>query len=494
MDHPLALSLQQKNVQTFKQLQCMIMSVQMQQAIHLLQAPVMELLPLIDVEVEQNPLLEYFEENNEDLEREEEEVREVILDNDLLPEIELNFNEHDLEVLRRLDEDFYNHLSDGDIERSQKSMAKDKLHSFLEESIIDSPSLFQQLMEQAREMFQTPRECELAEILIGNFNHFGFLVDSLVDISILYDCAIDELEKVLVTIQTFSPIGVGARNLQESLLIQLRAHGERETLAYEIVERHFDDFLHNRIPNIKKALKCAVSDVTESIKCIAKLDLHPGIQAATNEIAYIVPDVSLREEDDRLVITVNEDTLPQLRINRKYLTMLDNEDVDIETKNFIRQKIISAKWLSRNLFERSDTLYKITESLVKRQSDFFLNPNGELVPLTMKTIAEELQLNESTIARAVSNKYIETPRGLLTLRSFFTASLQSNDGNEISTNTAKYMVKELIATEDLNRPLSDEAISSLLKLKGITCARRTVTKYRSALNIGSAQQRRKFGD
>lgn len=500
MPYPLSMELQQKPVQTLKQLQRMIMSRQMQQAINLLQMPIMEVSPIVEMEMQQNPVLEYLENeteesaNEQDIEMQqlEDEVAEEVIDGEELPETSLKFDERDFEIMRRLDEDFRDHFleSEGSIKPSSK---QEKLQTFLESSITDEPTLFEHLMAQAHEAFQSPKELAICEALIGNLDEFGFLTTPLAEIAVLQKCSVEELEKILSVIQTFHPTGIGARNLQESLLIQLRTQSKQGMLAYAIVEHHFDDLLHNRIPNIRKGLHCTAKEIGEMIDHhIAKLDMHPASQLSRLPITYIAPDVTLRQEEDKLVVVVNDESIPRLHLNRSYMRMLEDESLPAETKDFIKQKIVSAKWLLRNLMQRSSTLEKIAHTLVKWQHAFFLDPNGELVPLTMKMMADELELHESTIARAVANKYIDTPRGLLPLRSFFTNALATQHGEEISAKTVRDILQDIIRDEDTHHPLSDEAISAVMKEKGIKCARRTVAKYRNALNIGSAQQRRKF--
>lgn len=485
------LDLQQKSSQNLKQLQRLIMSRQMQQAIHLLQMPVMELSSAIEMELQQNPILEYPEEEVEadqstqlqsDDDKEETEVG---------GEAELKFDDHDFEILRRLDEDYRDYFFDSP-GGGRQTADQEKLHNFIEGNICAETSLFEHLMQQARETFEVKGDLEHVEALIGNFDENGYLKTPLEEIAILQKCEKAKLEGLLQVIQTFHPSGVGARDVRESLLIQLTRQNKQETLAYQMIDNHFDDMLHNRIPIIVKALHCTAAEVAEMIdRHIAKLDLHPGACFAKQMTSHIVPDVTVRQEDDKLVVVVNENAVPSLRLNNRYLRMLNEQNLAQDVREFIQQKIGSAKWLLRNIFQRNETIEKIACELVKRQSDFFRNPEGKLMPLTMKVIAEELQLHESTIARAVANKYIDTPRGLLSMRSFFTNAIES-EGEELSSKTVKDLLKEIIWNEDKSHPLSDEAISAELKARGISCARRTVAKYRKLLGLGVAQQRRKF--
>lgn len=495
MSYSMSMDLKQKQAQSLKQLQRLIMSRQMQQAILLLQMPVLELSTVIDAEMEQNPVLEYSQDSdpdNFDIQNLENETHEDPQVTETKPERELTFDEKDFEILRQIDEEFRDHiLENGNF--ISKTTEGDKLQTFLESSICAHTSLFNHLMNQAQETFSTPQEISMAESLIGNFDESGFLKVSLEEIGILNHFEVQKLEEILKVIQTFHPAGVGAANLQESLLLQLDSLGKKKTLAYEIIENHFDDLLHNRIPTIQKNLNCTTKEISHTIdKHISKLDLHPGAWFSSQIVHQITPDATIKLEDDQLIVEMSEDSLPALRLNSYYLKMLNDETLSIETKDFIRQKIMSAKWLLRNILQRNDTIERIAQSLALRQKEFFLNPKGKLVPLTMKAVADELHVHESTIARAVSNKYINTPKGLLALRFFFTSSLSTNEGEDISSNAVREFLTNIIENEDKEKPLSDEAISLLLKEKGIYCARRTVSKYRGILNIGNAQQRKKF--
>lgn len=492
----MSMDLQPKFSQNIKQIQRLIMSPQMQQAIHLLQMPVQELATVIDTELQQNPVLECDDNNPEvdpDLESLEADTMESSETEDQRPEQELSFDEHDFEVIKRLDDEFRDYLSDSATYTKPNTAEDEKLQSFLESSIQMPESLFEHLMHQARETFLTTEKLAMAEALIGNFDASGFLLTPLGEIAALYHFSTQQLTEVLKAIQHFDPIGVGAKSLQESLLIQLVQIGKKETLAYKIINHHYDDLLHNRIPDIQKKLKVSADEINKSIEHdISRLDLHPGASYSRSDAAPIVPDVTLVEEDDKLIVVVNGHELPSLRVNQRYMRMLYDETLNTETKDFIKTKIMSAKWLLRNIYQRNETIERIAESLSRRQKAFFDEANGNLVPLTMKTLAEELSLHESTIARAVANKYLQSPRGVFPLRYFFSNAYVDEKGDDISSKTVRDVLKDLIAKEDKTHPLSDEALSAEIKAQGIPCARRTVAKYRAELNLGNAQQRRKF--
>jgi RNA polymerase sigma-54 factor len=455
--------LEQVSTQNAKQIQRLILSPQMQQALHLLQLPVLELEGVIEEELAQNPLLEFSES-------------------------EESFNDEEFEILRSIEEELRPPSFQGKRE-------EEDLKSFIENTIAYENSLFDHLMIQAYETFDDPEERRIAEVIIGNLDHDGLLSTPLEEIAAIAgkDCNI--LLPILREIQTFEPLGVGAQNLKESLLIQLKGLGKEKSLAYRIIQNHFDEVMHNKIPVIAKSLNRSAKEIRDVIiHEIAHLDLHPGTNKAEGHYKQIVhhltPDLTIAISEGKFSIEINDETIPSLRLNRDYLHMLQDNALPEETRSYIQEKIASGKWLLRNLHERHQTLYRIAQQLIQNQTTFFSSPKGSLVPLTMKEIAEKLELHESTVARAVANKYICCPRGILPLRSFFTHAYTTESGENISAHTVKELLIQILEKEDKGVPLSDEAISVMIKEKGIPCARRTVAKYRQELGIGNTTQRR----
>lgn len=450
--------LEQVSSQNVKQIQRLILSPQMQQALHLLQLPVMELNTVIEEELTQNPLLEHTEDHEE------------------------------FEIFRSLDEEMRTPASQGKRE-------EEDLKAFIENTIAYESSLFDHLIQQAQETFSDPETLKLAEWIIGSLDADGILSVSLDEIAALSNSSPEQLLSILKEIQTFDPLGVGAQTLQESLLIQLKGLGKEESLAFRILENHYDDVMHNRIPAIAKSLSRSPQEIREAISDeIAYLDLHPGTNQSTGHYRQIVqnltPDLLIMYSEGKFSIEINDESIPNLRLNRGYLKMLEDPSLPEETRNYIQEKISSGKWLLRNLHERHQTLYRIAEELIQTQTVFLSSPKGALVPMTMKEIAEKLELHESTVARAVANKYVSCPQGLLPLRSFFTHAYTTESGDNVSANTVKELLLNMIDQEDRHRPLSDETISARIKEQGIPCARRTVAKYRQELGIGNTAQRR----
>lgn len=464
--------------QQIKQMQRLMMSAKMQQAIRLLQSPILELGILIEEHLEQNPLLMIESDHDDSFE-----INEEALDDIQQP---LNFDENDFSNLQRISEDALELYQESD-----SSFLKEEYLSFREQSIPSQCTLFEHLMSQAQELFPSD-EWAFAEVLIGELTPEGYLETSLSEIAKSSGFSIEALEKCLRKIQTFEPSGIAARNVQECLLIQLRTKQETNTLAYQILENYFDKLLHNDIPYIQKHLQCSVDDVTQALhQTLCRLDLHPGLSYSKQATHFITPDIFLKRVEENWIILVNDYDLPTLRINKKYLRLLEGENVAEETKGFVQRHIASAKWLMRNIDQRNETLKRIMGFLLENQKDFF-DEVGVLVPLTMKTVADDLGLHESTIARAVSNKYLDCPRGLLPLRMFFSNALETHSGEAISSTTVREMLQELIDKEEKKHPFSDEELSLRLKEKGITCARRTVAKYRLELKLGNAHQRKQF--
>jgi RNA polymerase sigma-54 factor len=308
----------------------------------------------------------------------------------------------------------------------------------------------------------------------------------------LYSFPIDTLTHVLKTIQTFDPPGVAAQNLKESLLIQLKLVKTPHQLAENILENHFENLLSNRIPLIRRSIKCSDCDFQKALKQISLLNFHPGNHDAHPCVQTIYPDALLKQEGDTLVVELVTDALPSFRINRRYLHMMENDQTSEDTKEFIRKKMSSAQWLLHTIHQRHETLERVLKILATKQKNFFIHPEGKLVPMTMNSLANELEVHESTIARTVANKYIDTPRGVFSLRSLFTAAMPSEKEGEVSSHEIKSLLLKLIEKENKCHPLSDDAIAHQIQSQGIHCARRTIAKYRHLLKIGNTRQRRKY--
>lgn len=493
MNYQLKQDLRQS--QNIKQLQRLIMTPQMQQALNLLQLPILELSALIESEIEQNPILSTEdEEASEGKSAAELEIEEVDEDEQGPVSQELDFREDDFEILRRLDDDFKDHFKESQSFQSSQHTEDDSHKSMLENTLQSDETLYESLMRQAREIITSDKELAIAEAIIGNLDENGLLLVPIAEIAILNGTEVHTVQAVVLKIQELDPPGIAATSMQESLLLQLKRKQKQDTLAYKIIENHFQELLQNRLPAIQQHLGCSFQEINKAIYTeIAKLDLHPGASFLKQVAQPIVPDLSVQLNDKGLLqVCILDERLPTIHLNQKYLKMMDDANTTPETKEFIKQKLMSAKWLIKNIYQRNDTLEKIGQFLVKEQEAFFCDPKGKLVPLTMKTLAEAIQVHESTVARAVSSKYLTCDKGIFPLKYFFTTEINTDTGEKMSSKTVKDIVFDVIQSENKKNPLSDQEISNMIKQQGIHCARRTVAKYRGLLNLGNAQQRKTF--
>lgn len=341
-------------------------------------------------------------------------------------------------------------------------------------------SLFEYLMGQARLTFFEPEELRQAELIIGNLDEKGFFTET---------AGADQ--RILKEIQTFDPPGIAACGLQECLLIQLRFKGKKDTLGYALIKDHFDDLLHYRISTLQKDLKCSRTNLLKAIQELSSLDMHPGYRFRQQPNYTIIPDVLIRKEDEGTwKIEINEEDIPDFKVSRKYLDQLKNPDLGPQERAFLCRYIAAGKWISYILLKRNKTLKELTQYLVKTQDAFLSGKTSFPLPMTMKEIAREIGLHESTIARAVRDKYIASPCGLLPLRSLFTNALKTSAGEDISSQAIKQLLPKLIAEEDKALPHTDADLSHKMKTLGLSCARRTISKYRRLLKIAPASQRK----
>lgn len=437
MKHPLHLKAHIHQNEELKQTQLIMCLPSMQQAIALLKAPVMELSAIIEEAIENNPLLEYSSEEIigdtplSPLEKEERE-EEGIESSDIG---ELSFEDTDFSVLKQLDEDFKD--QERGEEFSPTTQNDLKRREYLESSIQTKTNLSAYLKSQVEESFDQEEDFKIAEILIGTINSSGLLETPIDELELLFGFKKEIVEKTLRKMQQFDPPGVFARSLQECCLLQLERKGLVKAISYKVISQHFEDLIHNRIPTIQKALKCKNEEIQEALFQIAKLEFHPGAYLESEPIQPITPDASLKLEGERWIIDINKESIPSLRLNRKYLRMLENPGVSSEAKEYIKRHLLSAKSFVKSIYLRNDTLFRIVEELKKRQLRFFSSTNGELTPMTMKEIAESLKLHESTIARACAGKYLDSPRGLKPFSFFFTnAYVTKKGGGSLAVHSA----------------------------------------------------------
>lgn len=346
------------------------------------------------------------------------------------------------------------------------------------ETIPFETTLYQHLLHEIELFFENEEEKECARFLAGSLDEKGFLV--------LTKEELEGKEEVLRKFQQLDPLGIGARNPREALLIQLQ--DKKETLAFELISNHYEDLLYHRLGKIAKKLKISLTELQLVIhQDLRPLNPFPASSFQRNINSYLSADLAIQYEEETWSIEVCESYLPKIEIDEQYLEILEMGGLKKGEADFIRRHLAAGNWLQRSIDKRTKTLYQIGSFLLKKQRKFLEGIDHSPHPMTMKEMANALNLNESTITRAISHKAVATPRGLIPLRQFFTSSLQSSWGT-ISNQEAKTLLLKLINQE--TEPLSDKALSNKLKDYGIQCARRTVTKYRKELKIGSASQRR----
>jgi RNA polymerase sigma-54 factor len=293
----------------------------------------------------------------------------------------------------------------------------------------------------------------------------------------------EQILKVLKIIQSFEPAGVGARDLRECLMLQLEHAGKEDSLEYRIIRDHMEALGKRRIPEIARGTGQPVEEVQEAMARIGRLDPRPGRAFLPAVEQYVTPEVFVQRNGDDYVVTTNDEQIPHLRISNVYKDLMSSGGNDAEVKNYIREKIRAGKFLIKSLHQRQATIANIGREIVKRQRDFMDKGIAHLKPMTMSQVAEVVGVHETTVSRAVSGKYIQTPQGVFEMKFFFTAGLQTASGSDVSNTSVKDMIAEIFKNENPSKPLSDQEVVKMLTGKGINIARRTVAKYRDELGI-----------
>ncbi len=347
------------------------------------------------------------------------------------------------------------------------------------------------LMRQLGMFSSTQEEIHIGELIIGNIDDNGFLNTDLETTARQANVSLENAEHVLRLIQEFDPPGVGARNIQESLLIQLKLSGELNHPLEQIITSHLDDLAKKNYSKIAKSIGFAPENLEPLLHKILKLDPKPGRLYSAEETFTVIPDIVINGADSELDVTVNNDEIPTLNINKDYKQYLKESGVTPETKEFLRQKLENAMELLRALTRRNQTLKKIIEALMDIQADAIENGMAYLKPLTFRELAERINVHETTVCRAVMNKYVQLPHGIYPMKDFFTTSVKNSSGEDLSSTLAKTLIKEYIEAEDKKHPASDQKIVNLLNTeKNMTLSRRTIAKYREELRIPSTTYRR----
>jgi RNA polymerase sigma-54 factor len=463
--------------QQLKLAQQLIMTPQLQQAIKLLQLSRLELLDTISEELQSNPLLEETQDVAPEQEAPKEEERP---DKAELPTTEVTIDEKPKE-----DFDWDSYLGDyssGSRVRIEREESREL--PALENRLARKPSLNAHLFWQLHLSSLTEVEKEIGTLIIGSLNRDGYLKATVSEIATMAGCNEDLVERVLCLCQEFDPVGIAARDLKETLLIQAKNLKLKDDLVLTIVEDHLHDLENRNYHAIVKATGERPERIQAAIDIITGLDPKPGKVFDEEEVQYISPDIFIYKVDNDFVIVLNEDGMPKLRVSPFYREALSKDgDVSEQTREYIQNKLRSAAWLIKSIHQRQRTIYRVAESIIKFQREFFERGIAYLKPLVLRDVAEDLEMHESTISRVTTNKYMHTPRGVFELKYFFNSSISSFTGGAVASESVKERIRQIVQSEDSKKPYSDKAIVEKLREENIDIARRTVAKYRELLGI-----------
>ena len=473
--------------------QKLIMTPQLQQAIKLLQLSRLELSQALSQEMLENPLLE----------------DEIIADDDMIPSESAEKEKKDEYVQENSDvekegsadgtdefnfiwEDYYGDNRNEGRDAGYFPSSQEEMPSY-DQTLSKQVDLTEHLLWQLMLSVSDKRDEEIGRMIIGNIDDDGYLRATVDEISSLLNVSNEDIERLIKLIQGFDPIGVCARDLKECLLIQVQQLELKETLVEDIILNHLEDIEKRNYQKIAKKINVPIDEIAEAIKVIEGLEPKPGRAYSVSEPHYIIPDVFVVKSDEGYLIYLNEDGLPKLRISPFYRRLLRvKRDVPEPTLDYMEKKIKSAIWFMKSIEQRNRTIYKVAESIVKFQREFFDKGIEHLKPLVLRDVAEDISMHESTISRATTNKYMFTPQGIFELKFFFSTGISKGDGNVMSSLSVQQLIKEIVNDEDGKKPLNDQQITERLKVKNINISRRTVAKYRKGMNISATTMRKRI--
>jgi RNA polymerase sigma-54 factor len=477
--------------------QSLVLAPQLQQSLALLQAPTLELKALVEQELQQNPVLEEVATAEPELQEKESRDAEAAEAADPAePPADLTFDpaaeknptepvddfQAEFERLVQLDQEWRDHFAQTNIPLRASAEEEEK-RQFMFDSLVAGTSLQEILLEQVRESALPKEHWPIAEMLIGNIDDYGYLKATVEELTFSTGVSAETIHQVLKVIQTFEPPGVAARDLRECLMLQLERAGQQDTLEYRIVKDFMEALGKRRIPEIARGTGTEVDEVQDALENIARLEPRPGRAYLPDNDQYILPEVFVSRSGDDFVVSTNNEHIPHLRISNTYKDLMAQGQNSPEVRNYIREKIRAGKFLIKSLHQRQQTILNIAREIVHRQREFLEKGVAFLKPLTMVQIAEVVGVHETTVSRAVSGKYMQTPQGIFEMKYFFTAGIQTANGDGLSNTSVKDMISEIFKSEEPSKPLSDQEVVRMLKEKGIVIARRTVAKYRTELNI-----------
>ncbi|PKM77003.1 MAG: RNA polymerase sigma-54 factor [Firmicutes bacterium HGW-Firmicutes-15] len=460
------------NDMLLEQQQKLIMTPELRLAIAILQMSTLELGEYTQNELEENPLLE------------EKEVEDAVEENSD------HENEKNAETIDKTAE-WLEYFNDRDIGFPINDLVEKSFDNFLTQR----PSLYEHLQFQLHLACKNVEDMAVGQYIIGNLDPHGYLCVEPEEVAAKTGADLDQIHKVISLVQSFHPHGVGAYNLGECLLIQLRHYGKENDMVREIIAKHLDDLAKGKLGKIAQALGITICEVQEICDLIRTLDPKPGLQySPMDEVKYIIPDVIVEKVEGEYVVVLNDSASPRLMVNQLYENMLRQPGAfSPEACKYLEEKMGAAVWLIRSIEQRRRTLYKVARCIVDFQTEFLNHGIKCLKPLNLKQVADIIEVHESTVSRATSKKYIQTSQGLFELKYFFGSGVENQtDHGQISSKSIKRIVEEIIDNENTAHPVSDQTIVEILKIKGINISRRTVAKYRQEMGILPTTSRKRY--
>ncbi len=444
----------------------------------------LELREMINQEIMANPVLEELPEEGVTAESYTDEAF-LKKETESVPETEAPnpFDEFDFGS-------FFTQYLDTGAERAANGEHEEIERPSFDKFLSSASTLADHLAWQLSVSISTEKVREIAEEIVGNLDENGYLTATLEEIARAGNFSMEDVEEALALVQEFDPPGVGARDLRECLLLQLKLLDPQNALAQEIVSDHLKLLQNNQLKEVSRALNRPIEQVKHAVDIIKHLDPKPGLRYNKTEPRLVEPDVQFRKVDGEWQVFMNDDDLPQLRLNPTYRRLLARDAADREVRNYVKERFTAAIQLMKNIEQRKHTILRVCQTILRRQSDYLDYGPDHLKPMMIKEVAEEIGVHPSTVSRAVANKYVHTPQGVLELRSFFSESVNGPQGAEMSLLSLKRRVKQMIEEEDATHPLTDEQITKKLSDEGIHVTRRTVAKYREDLRIPSTHRRR----
>jgi RNA polymerase sigma-54 factor len=463
-----------------KLVQKLILTPSLQQAIKLLPMSTLELADLLNQEMVENPLLE--EVPTEELQPAEPQQADKAAEQPTAEKPD-TWDDADYEYF------FGDYLDDGYRSRTPQEV---KELPPIENTLSSAASLADHLQWQLSLQTEDEKLREIGAAIIGNLDDDGYLVASVEEIAAMGDWPVAEVERALQHVQTFDPIGVAARDLQECLWLQLRHLHLEGTPTEKIVTEHLRLLQNHQVPEIARKLGMTIDELKPHIEIIRNLDPKPGSRYNPSQSQYVIPDVYVVKVEDQYVAALNEEGLPQLRISPVYRRLLDKSggESNDETRAYVKDKFRSALWLIKSVDQRQKTIHKVATSIINFQREFLDHGIEHLRPLVLRDVANDIGMHESTVSRVVNNKYMHTPQGVFEMKFFFHSGISSSYGDSVSSVTIKQRIRKIIENEDPRKPLSDSKIVSILQKEGLMLARRTIAKYREELKIPTSNQRK----